>query len=124
MDLEISLDNFEAVAKTYRPLMLKCISFAFHAHHNHPFLDFDDLYQEALLAVYNSIKNWDPQRGVYFVLYLKQAIQNSLRMYCRQTIPHFYVKTNEKYESGSTKFKWNIVDVNYIEDEKKGKYEP
>jgi DNA-directed RNA polymerase specialized sigma subunit len=92
-DPQITQDNFDILAKKYRPLMWKYIRLVYQMHSR--VVEICDLEQEALIALFNSIKNFDPERKVYFQVYLAKAVLNKLLCYCRNTLPHYYKKDPE-----------------------------
>ena len=86
-DIAIHLDNFELLAKKYRPLIISIIRKVQKIYSNYSASEYEDLYQEGLIALYQSINNFDPTKGVFFGLYLKVALSNSLRYYFRNFLP-------------------------------------
>lgn len=115
-DIAIHLDNFELLAKKYRPVILANIKRIHKMHESSPRVEYEDLYQEGLIALHDSIKNFNPERGVYFGVYLKVAIANKLKCYCRNFLPHYYSKDLEKSTPEKPKFKRERVQVGTIDD--------
>lgn len=93
-DPDITFENFDILAKKYRPLMWKYIRMVYNSHSKA--VEIADLEQEALIALLNSIKNFDAERKVYFQVYLAKAVLNKLLCYCRNTLPHYYKKDPER----------------------------
>jgi DNA-directed RNA polymerase specialized sigma subunit len=86
---EISLANFDALAKKYRPLMSKLVISVRRSYNNS--VEFDDLYQEALTGLFRAIELYDPTKA-YFGVYLKKAVLMRLLSYTRTALPHYYRK--------------------------------
>lgn len=118
VDIPIHIDNYEALSKKYRPVILANIKRIHKMHESNPQVEYDDLYQEGLIALYDSIKNFNPERGVYFGVYLKVAIANKLKCYCRNFLPHYYSKDIEKSTPEKPKFKRMRVNVGTLDDVK------
>ncbi len=114
-DIAIHLDNFDALAKKYRPVILANIKNIWKMYDNNPKVEYEDLYQEGLLALYDSIRLFKPDMGVYFGYYLKIAIGNKIKCYCRNYLPHYYTKDHENSTPAKPKFKRQRVDVGSIE---------
>jgi RNA polymerase sigma factor (sigma-70 family) len=118
-DIEIKLENYEALAKKYRPVILSNIKRIHKMHLNQPQVEYDDLYQEGLIALYESIKNFKPDKGVYFGVYLKVAISNRLKCFCRNFLPHRYMKDKEQTDlKGKPQFKRIPIQVSTLDDVK------
>lgn len=115
-DPEITLENFDLLAKKYRPLMHRHIRLV-HAMHSKA-VEPADLEQEALMALFNAIRNFDPERKVFFPVYLSKAIMNKLLCYCRNYLPHYYKKDPER----EGKFKRIKVHVDTLDDPNNPKY--
>jgi RNA polymerase sigma factor (sigma-70 family) len=115
-EVDIIIDNFEVLAKKYRPLILANIKRVHKMYESNARVEFDDLFQEGLMALYDSIKNFDKTRGVYFSLYLKVAIGNKLKSYCRNYLPHYYSKDVENSTPEKPKFKRERVNVGALDD--------
>jgi len=116
-ELAITIENYDALAKKYRPVILSNIKRIHKMHLNQPQVEYDDLYQEGLIALYESIKNFKPERGVYFGVYLKVAISNRLKCFCRNFLPHRYMKDNEETErKGRPAFKRIPIHVGTLDD--------
>ena len=116
-EIEIKLENYDALAKKYRPVILSNIKRIHKQHLQQPAVEYDDLYQEGLLALFESIKNFKPEKGVYFGVYLKVAISNRLKCFCRNFLPHRYVKDKEMTEiKGKPTFKRIAINVTTIDD--------
>lgn len=111
-DPPITMENFELLAKKYRPLMWKHIRLVYNMHNKG--VELPDLEQEALLALFKSIECFDPERKVYFPVYLSKAILNKLLCYCRNFLPHFYKKDPENIG----KFKRIKVFVDTLDSDK------
>lgn len=111
-EIEISQANFNQIAKNYKPLIYTLVRQVFVAWGSPTLVDYEDLHQEALIAIWDSIRLWDPHRGCYFGVYLKAAIYNRLRCYLRDTLPHFYRKDPDKTRlTGKPQFKRIAVSV-------------
>jgi DNA-directed RNA polymerase specialized sigma subunit len=117
-EIAIHLDNFDTLAKKYRPVILANIKRVHKLYESHARVEFDDLYQEGLIALHDSIKHFNPDRGVFFGLYLKIAIGNKLKCYCRNFLPHYYVKDTENSTPEKPKFKRERVNVSTLDDVK------
>jgi RNA polymerase sigma factor (sigma-70 family) len=117
-DIPIHMDNFEALAKKYKPVILSQIKKIHKQHENSPSVEYDDLYQEGLYALWNCIDNFNPERGVYFGVYLKVAIGNRLSCYCRTFLPGYYAKDTDKSTDEKTMFKRVKVQVGTLDDVK------
>jgi RNA polymerase sigma factor (sigma-70 family) len=117
-NIPICIENFDALSKKYKPVILSNIKKVHKMYEQNASVEFDDLFQEGLIALYDSIQNFDPERGVYFGVYLKVAISNKLKCYCRNFLPHFYTKDHENSTSEKTKFKRMKVAVGSIDDAK------
>jgi len=115
-DPDITIDNFELLSKKYRPLMWRHIRVVWQMHGKA--VEISDLEQEALIALLNSIKNFDPERKVYFPVYLSKAILNKLLCYCRNYLPHYYKKDPER----EGKFKRIKVYVDTLDDPNSPKF--
>ena len=115
-DPEIIMANYDILAKKYRPLMWKYIRLVYNMHSKA--VEVNDLEQEALIALFNSIKNFDATRKVYFQVYLAKAVLNKLLCYCRNTLPHYYKKDPEK----QGKFMRVKVYVETLDDPQNPKY--
>lgn len=115
-DPEISVENFDLLAKKYRPLMHRHIRLVHQMHSKA--VDPADLEQEALMALLNAIRNFDPERRVYFPVYLSKAIMNKLLCYCRNYLPHYYKKDPDR----PGKFKRKKVYVDTLDDPNNPKY--
>lgn len=109
-EIPIIMENFELLKKKYRPLMWRYIRLVHNMHNKS--VEFDDLEQEADWALWNSIKNFDDTRNVFFPVYLGKAVLNRLLCYCRNYLPHFYKKDPEK----EGKFKRVKVNVDTLDD--------
>lgn len=118
IDIPIAIENFDALSKKYRPVIMANIKRIHKMHEASPRVEYDDLYQEGLWALWQSIENFDSTRGVYFGVYLKVAIANRLKNYCRNYLPHFYSKDHEKSTAEKSKFKREKVSVGSIDDVK------
>ena len=118
-DIPITLENYEALAKKYRPVILSNIKRIHKMHFNQPQVEYEDLYQEGLIALYKAIKEFNPEKGVYFGVYLKVAIANSLKCFCRNFLPHRYMKDKEETEKkGKPTFKRIAIHVGTLDDVK------
>lgn len=118
-EIEICVENFELLALKYRPVILSNIRKIHKMYLNYPQIEFDDLYQEGLIALYQSIENFDNTRGIFFGVYLKVAIANKLKCFCRNFLPHRYVKDEAKsIEKGKTEFKRLLINVGTLDDAK------
>ena len=116
-DVAINLENYDVLLKKYTPVILASIKRIHKLHLNQPQVEFDDLRQEASLALFESIKNFKPERGVYFGVYLKVAISNRLKCFCRNFLPHRYVKDKEESErKGKPAFRRVAIHVTTIDD--------
>lgn len=115
-EIDITLDNFELLSKKYRPLMWRHIRVVWQMHGKA--VELADLEQEALIALLNAIKNFDPTRKVYFPVYLSKAILNKLLCYCRNYLPHYYKKDPER----EGKFKRIKVHVDTLDDPNSPKF--
>lgn len=119
VDIPIAVENFEALAKKYKPVILANIKRIHKLNSSNPQVEYDDLYQEGLIALYESIKNFKSDKGVYFGVYLKVAISNRLKCFCRNFLPHKYVKDKEMTEvAGKPKFKRIQIQVSTLDDVK------
>ena len=116
VDISITLENFELLAKKYKPVILANIKRVHKMHESSFRVEFDDLMQEGLIALHDAIKNYNPTKGVYFGVYLKVAIGNRLKCFCRNTLPHYYSKDIEKSTPEKPKFKRERVQVGSIDD--------
>lgn len=107
-DLDISMDNFELLARKYAP----AIGAAAHKVHRRyqGKVALEDLKQEGLIALYDCIDKFDASRGVFFGLYLKVALKNRMECYACRLLPHFYKKRD-----GEPGFDRIAVDVKSIE---------
>jgi RNA polymerase sigma factor (sigma-70 family) len=117
-EIAIHIDNFDSLAKKYRPVILANIKRVHKMYESHCRVEFDDLFQEGLMALYDSINNFNPDRGVYFGVYLKVAIANKLKCYCRNFLPHYYSKDIENSTPEKPKFKRERVSVSTLDDVK------
>jgi len=72
----------------------------------------EDLYQEGLIALWDSIINFNKDKGVFFGVYLKVAIKNRLLCYCRNVLPHYY----KKDPANPNKFLRIKVNVDNLDD--------
>lgn len=118
-DIPITLENFEALSKKYNPVILANIKRIHKMHQSNPQVEFDDLRQEGLIALYESIKNFKPEKGVYFGVYLKVAISNRLKCFCRNFLPHRYMKDKDETErKGKPTFKRIPIHVGTLDDVK------
>jgi len=107
-EIAITVENFDALAEKYAPLIKKNISLVFRIHNKDQRLAYEDLYQEGLMALWDSVKKFDPIKfpGVFFGVYLKVAIQNQLKCYARDYLPAIYKKDYKKtLEKGKPMFK-------------------
>ncbi len=112
--VEIKLENFDTLSKMYHFLILSTIKKIYKMHENNPSVEPEDLYQEGLIALFDSIKNFNPDKKVYFGVYLKVAIKNRLLCYCRNFLPHIYKKDPDK----EGKFKRHKINVDSLDDMK------
>ena len=118
-DVAITLDNFELLALKYKPVILSNIRNIHKMYMNYPQVEFDDLYQEGLIALYQAIENFDNTRGIFFGVYLKVAIANKLKCFCRNYLPHFYQRDDEKtLKSGKPEFRRILINVGTLDDSK------
>jgi len=116
-NVPIAMENFELIALQYENLIRKNISLIFHAYKNYANLQFEDLHQECLIAIFDCIRQYDPTRGVTFGAYLKKATFNKLQCFTRKTLPHFWEKDKEKpLVNGKNQFKRVLVNVNTLDD--------
>ena len=116
-DIPITLENFEALSKKYNPVILSNIKRIHKIHYSNPKVEFDDLKQEGLIALYEAIKNFKPERGVYFGVYLKVAISNRLKCFIRNYLPHKYSKDHEETaRKGKPTFKRIAINVTTLDD--------
>src|ERR1039457_4307223 len=116
-NIEIKLENYDLLVKKYRPVILSNIKRIHKLHLSQPQVEYDDLFQEGCIALYESIKNFKPERGVYFGVYLKVAISNRLKCFCRNFLPHRYVKDKEMTEAkGRPSFRRIAIHVSTIDD--------
>jgi DNA-directed RNA polymerase specialized sigma subunit len=115
-DPEITFENFDILAKKYRPLIHRHIRLMHQMHGKT--VETADLEQEALMALFNAIRNFDPERKVYFPVYLSKAILNKLLCYCRNVLPHFWIKDPER----EGKFKRKKVYVDSLDDPNNTKF--
>jgi len=110
-DPEICMENFDILAKKYRLLILKQVHLVYNMHNRT--VELADLEQEALIALFKSIEHFDPDRKVYFAVYLSKSILNKLLCYCRNFLPGFYKKDPEN----EGKFKRIKVYVDTLDSE-------
>ena len=115
-DIPICVENFELIARKYRPVLLSNISKIHKLYEKNYRLEYNDLLQEALLALYKCIKQFKKDKGVYFGVYLKAALANSLRCFCRNTLPHRFIKDDEKSTIEKPVFKCKQINVGSLED--------
>jgi DNA-directed RNA polymerase specialized sigma subunit len=116
-DIPVILENFEIFSIRFTPLILKNISRMRKIHYNNPQVEKEDLHQEGLMALYESIKNFNPERGVYFGVYLKVAISNRMKCFIRNYTPHRYTKDHEETVlKGKPTFKRIPINVTSIDD--------
>jgi len=107
------LADFDAVVKFFGPMLEGAVSNTISKCRGNPRIERDDLYQEALLAVVNAVRLYDPAKGCFFSVYLKRAIQNRLKMYVRDTSPHHY----RKHPEVEGKFIYVPVRVDSLDDD-------
>lgn len=75
---------FGEIAERYEPLMRSLVS-KYLTNQLFSQCDSDDLYQEAVIALYNATMSFDAdQSEVTFGLYAKVCVQNSLNSVCRR----------------------------------------
>jgi hypothetical protein len=68
------------------------------------------------------MKLFDPERQIYFGIYLKQAITNNLANYVRQYQPHHWTKDIEKtQETGKQCFKRVRIYVQSLDSAEENK---
>jgi len=116
-DIPVILENFEIFSIRFKPLIYKNIKRIWKIHYSNPQVEFDDLQQEGLIALYESIKNFKPEKGVYFGVYLKVAISNRLKCFIRNYTPHRYTKDHEATVlKGKPTFKRIPINVTSIDD--------
>lgn len=89
-EIAITEENYDALAAKYHPAISAAVARVAKMHKGQ--LDRDDLYQMGLWALWDSIKNFDPTRGIFFGHYLKVAMNNRMSCYARNLLPHFYKK--------------------------------
>ena|ERR1700686_3343622 len=122
----IKEENFEVLLKAYEPLIKNQIKLSYRYYANHAMLEYDDLYSEASIALWKTIKSFDPTMGIYFGVYLKQCIYNQIRSYAKTYLPHYYVKDFKKtYQSGKPAFtRVNVIiyPTDFSEGTYDGKY--
>ena len=118
-DIPVVLENFEILSIRFKPLIYKNIKRMHKIHYSNPQVEFEDLNQEGLIALYESIKNFKPEKGVYFGVYLKVAISNRLKCFCRNFLPHRYTKDHEETaRKGKPTFKRIPINVTTLDDVK------
>lgn len=110
-DIPITEANFELLVAKYKPLILSCIKTVNSMNFNNSRLEYDDLYQEALMALWDAIRLYDASRGVYFGMYLKIAVTNRTKCFARDFLPHSYKKDVEKSTKEKPIFKRLAIDV-------------
>ena len=105
----------------HKPLILKNVKHVNGLNHDNPEIEWDDLHQEALFALFDAIRNFDPIKfpTIYFGHYLKIAIANKLKCYYRNFGPHKYIKDKEETElRGKPTFKRIAINVQSFGEEK------
>ena len=108
-DVPITEDNYELLLKKYQPVLFKTIKEVGNQYNRQ--VDFDDLHQEASIGLLKAIRAFNPSTGVFFGVYLKTVVLNQLRCYCRNTLPHRYVKDPEN----EGKFLYKAIQVTPVE---------
>lgn len=82
-------DAFAEIVKCVEPMIYKLIG-PYKAFH-----DADDLYQTALIAVFECAKKYDHSRGILFTTYIFQAIKNELVYFVRKQSKHMTYHNRE-----------------------------
>ena len=121
-DIEPTLENFEKLAKKYSPLFKSTASLTMNQHHHDARIEYDDLMQCGLFALYKAIENFNPARNVFFGSYLKLLVGNEMKTYARHFLPHHFVKDNEKTkEQGKDIFKRLFIQVGHLDESYDGR---
>lgn len=116
IDIPVEMANFELLQKQYMPLILSTMR-RVESFNNFSFrLERDDLAQEAAISLFKAINSYDPSTGIYFGYYLKKCIENNLKTYARDTLPHYFEKNKEKSTREKPVFKCVQVSVGQFED--------
>ena len=115
-EIPLLMENFELLEQKFKPLILSNIAKINKMYDKNSRLEYQDLYQEARYALFKCIKQFDPSNGAHFAIYLKAAISNSLKSYCRNELPHRFVKDEEKSTPEKSHFKCKQVNVGSLEE--------
>lgn len=104
-------DAFSEIAEQYRPLIESCI------YHYVDRFDYDELEQEALIALYRAACSYDPAvNNVSFGLYAKICINNSLISLLRSS-KKFDVASTQALDTSDSEYEILDPSVDYINKE-------
>ena len=116
LDIPIEMANFDLLQKQYMPLILSTMRRVESFNKFNFRLERDDLAQEAAISLFKAIKTYDASTGIYFGYYLKKCIENNLKTFARDTLPHYYEKNKEKSTKEKPVFKCVQVTVGQTDD--------
>ena len=94
--IEEDLSNFDSVVEKYTPLLKSLIKKYLNMNSSNVSIEYEDLMQECLIGVYDTVRTFDSSKGVYFSHYLRLIVNNKLLAFCRDYLPHIYKKNRDK----------------------------
>ena len=108
--------EFEDIVNKYKPLIRNLVTITLKKNYSHTSIEWDDLYQEALLGVYKALESYDIEKGVYFSHYLGHVIKNRLSMYVRDFLPHHFKKNKSaSFDRGKPVYDRIAINVGSLE---------
>jgi DNA-directed RNA polymerase specialized sigma subunit len=110
-NIEIIESNFEQIAIQCESMIRGIIAVTLKKYQNHYGLEFDDLRQVALMALWRAVKIYKDDKGMKFTTFATTLINQRFVNYTRDYLPCYHKTSNKLNSKGKKKSVRVIVNV-------------